>query len=95
MKLTHTVYVTNPLGLHIRPASQIAKLLQNYTSSVFISFNGQTVDARSVMSLLVLSVKQDSAIDLIIEGVDAEETLEVLRGAFENQFEETVLDERQ
>lgn len=95
MKLTHTVQVTNSLGLHIRPASLLAKLLQNYTSSVFISFNGQTVDARSVMSLLVLSIKQDSTIDLIIEGIDAEETLEVLKDAFENQFEETVSDEGQ
>ncbi|HEY5236483.1 MAG TPA: HPr family phosphocarrier protein [Rhabdochlamydiaceae bacterium] len=87
-KIVHKVKVKNALGLHARPAAMIAKLLQSLKSQVTISYRQETVNARSIMSILMLAIKKNSQIVLTIEGEDAEETLEKLTAAFENQFGE-------
>ena len=87
-KIVHKVKVKNILGLHARPAAMIAKLLQGSKSQVSISYRQETVNARSIMSILMLAIKKNSLIALTIEGEDAEETLEKLSSAFENLFGE-------
>lgn len=76
------------LGLHARPATVIAKLLQQSKSQVMFSYKKETVNARSIMSILMLAVKKNSQITISVEGEDAEETMERLMEAFENQFGE-------
>lgn len=87
-KIVHKIKVKNTLGLHARPASMIAKLLQGSKSQVTISYRQETVNARSIMSILMLAIKKNSQIILTIEGEDAEETLEKLNAAFETEFGE-------
>jgi phosphocarrier protein len=87
-KIVQKVKVKNALGLHARPAAMIAKLLQSAKSQVTISYRQETVNARSIMSILMLAIKKNSQITLTIEGEDAEETAEKLVAAFENQFGE-------
>lgn len=93
-KVVHKLKVKNPLGLHARPAATIAKLLQGTKSQVTISYKQETVNARSIMSILMLAIKKNSQITLTVEGEDAEETLEKLVAAFETQFGEQVIDAR-
>lgn len=85
----HKVKVKNALGLHARPAAMIAKLLQGTKSQVSISYKQETVNARSIMSILMLAIKKNSQIILTVEGEDADETLFKLIAAFESQFGET------
>lgn len=87
-RLELTVKVKNALGLHARPAAMIAKLLQGSKSQVSLSYRRETVNARSIMSILMLAIKKNSEILLIVEGEDAEETAQKLTAAFENQFGE-------
>ncbi|MBS0648208.1 MAG: HPr family phosphocarrier protein [Verrucomicrobia bacterium] len=87
-KIVHKIKVRNALGLHARPAAMIAKLLQGSKSQVSISYRQETVNARSIMSILMLGIKKNSQIILTVEGEDAEETLQNLTDAFENQFGE-------
>lgn len=87
-KIIHKIKVRNALGLHARPAAMIAKLLQGSKSQVSISYRQETVNARSIMSILMLGIKKNSQIILTVEGEDAEETLQNLTDAFENQFGE-------
>ena len=88
-KVIHKIKVKNPLGLHARPAATIAKLLQTSKSQVTISYRQETVNARSIMSILMLAIKKNSLVTLTVEGDDAEETLAQLISAFETQFGET------
>ena len=88
-RIVHKVKVKNVLGLHARPAAMIAKLLQSSKSQVSISYRQETVNARSIMSILMLAIKKNSLIILTIEGEDAEETFEKLSSAFENLFGES------
>jgi phosphocarrier protein HPr len=87
-KLERTVKVKNSLGLHARPATAIAKLLQGYKSQVTFSHRNESVNARSIMGILMLAVKKNTQLLITVEGEDAEEAMEKLVSAFEDQFGE-------
>ncbi|HSW73047.1 MAG TPA: HPr family phosphocarrier protein [Chlamydiales bacterium] len=89
MKLIRTVKVKNDLGLHTRPATVIVKMLQSYKSSVHFTYKKDTINARSIMSILMLALRKNASIQITVEGDDAEETISALVNAFENQFWET------
>lgn len=80
--------IGNDLGLHTRPAMEIVKLLQKYKSDVFFTYKGETVNAKSIMSILMLAAKKNAQITVSAEGADAEKALEELSAAFEAQFGE-------
>lgn len=88
MKLTAVTKVKNRLGLHIRPATVIVKMLQGFRSSVYFTLRGQTVNAKSIMSLLVLSAQKNAKISIAVEGEDAEVVMEKLLSGFEHEFGE-------
>lgn len=88
MKLSHKLQIKNPLGLHTRPATMIVKLLQTCQSNVSFTYRKMTVNAKSILSLLMLAAKKNSRITITIEGEDAESTLEKLVEAFNSQFGE-------
>ena len=83
--------VKNTLGLHARPATMIAKILQKSRSHVSLTYKKETVDARSIMGILMLAVKKNSWITLTVEGEDAEEMIEQLTSVFESAFGEKPL----
>lgn len=88
MKRTSKVQVKNRLGLHTRPATTIVKLLQNCKSDVFFIHKQETVNAKSILSILMLAARKNSRITIVVEGEDADLTMEKLVEAFENQFGE-------
>ncbi len=88
MKLVRKVKVKNSLGLHTRPAAAIVKLLQPKKSAVFFTYKDETINARSIMSILMLAAKKNSQITVTIEGEDAEITMEQLIHAFDLEFGE-------
>ncbi len=91
MRCIHTLKVKNDLGLHTRPATVIVKMLQSYRSSVTFTYKKETVNARSIMSLLMLAVRKNCSLKVTIEGEDALLVLQELVHIFENRFDEKVL----
>ncbi|MBU6383282.1 MAG: HPr family phosphocarrier protein [Verrucomicrobia bacterium] len=88
MRLTRKVKVKNALGLHTRPAATIVKLLQSRKSSVFFIHKNETINARSIMSILMLAAKKNAVIEVIVDGEDAEATMQHIVAAFEGEFGE-------
>jgi phosphocarrier protein len=88
VKLVRKVQVKNSLGLHTRPATAIVKLLQNSKSDITFTHKKETVNAKSILSILMLAAKKNSQIIISIKGEDAEVLMEQLVAAFENQFGE-------
>lgn len=86
MKLTSKVKVKNPMGLHTRPAAVIVRLLQPLKSSVLFTYKQETVNARSIMGILMLAARKNAQITITVEGVDAEQVMDVLTRAFNEQF---------
>jgi phosphocarrier protein HPr len=88
VKLTQRVQVKNRLGLHTRPATMIVKLLQTSKSHVEFTCRKETINAKSIMSILMLAAKKNSRIVISVDGVDAEDTMKKLVSAFETEFGE-------
>jgi phosphocarrier protein len=88
MKLTCKVKVKNALGLHTRPAAAIVKLLQPRKSSVHFIYKNEKINARSIMSILILAAKKNTQLEIVVEGEDAELTMSQLVSAFDQEFGE-------
>lgn len=88
MKLIRKVQVKNRMGLHTRPATTIVKLLQNCKSEVFFTHKQETINAKSILSILMLAARKNSKITIMVHGEDANSTMEKLVDAFETQFGE-------
>lgn len=88
MKLMRKVRVKNALGLHARPATVIAKLLQGIVSDVSFTYRKETINAKSIMSILMLAATKNSSIMITVDGEDASETMQRIVEAFDNQFGE-------
>lgn len=70
---TVTVTIPNKLGLHLRPASQLVKLASKFEDcEIQISKEGEKVNAKSIMGVIMLAAEQGSI--LIIEAVGTSRT---------------------
>ena len=85
-KVESLVKVKNKLGLHVRPATQIAKILQKIKAKVTLTYKRQSVNARSIMSIMILAAPKNAQLKIEAQGVDAKETLEELLNAFNKKF---------
>jgi phosphocarrier protein len=80
--------IRNSLGLHVRPASELAKLAQRFSSRLQVIAGGETVDARSVMGLMTLGLPQGSQLEITADGADETEALEALADLINRGFDE-------
>ncbi|MDR3624267.1 MAG: HPr family phosphocarrier protein [Chlamydiales bacterium] len=88
MKYVRQVKVKNALGLHTRPATAIVKLLQDCKSQVSFTYKKDTINAKSIMSILILAARKNSKITITAEGSDADEIIGKLVDAFDTSFGE-------
>ena len=88
MKLVQRVKVKNKLGLHTRPAAAIVQMLQTCASDVSFTYRKETVNAKSILSILMLAAGKNSNITITVEGDDAGSTMEQLVTAFDSHFGE-------
>ena len=78
------VKITNPTGLHLRPAGNLCKEAMRYKSKVTFNYGGNIANAKSVLSVLGACIKTGDVITLICEGDDEEEALKSLAAYIEN-----------
>ena len=76
--------ITNPTGLHLRPAGNLCKEAMRYKSKVTFNYDGNVANAKSVLSVLGACIKTGDVITLICEGDDEEEALKDLAAYIEN-----------
>lgn len=88
VKLVRKVKVKNQLGLHTRPATTIVKLLQNCRCDVYFTHKRERVNAKSILSILMLAARKNSSITIEVQGEEADSIMDKLVEAFENQFGE-------
>lgn len=85
---TRRLRIENQQGLHARPAASIARLLRDTNSSVTFTYKRHTVDAHSVLGLLMLAAPQHAWITVSIDGPDANDLIAKLEEAFHRGFGE-------
>lgn len=76
------------MGLHTRPATTICKLLQNCKCDVQFTHKQETINAKSILSILMLAAKRNSNITISVEGEEASSTMQKLVEAFDTEFGE-------
>ena len=64
--------ITDPLGLHARPAGMLVKACAGYTSKVTVTAPTGTADAKRLMGIMRLAAKQGMEITITIDGADEE-----------------------
>ena len=73
-----TVEVTNPVGLHARPASFFVNKACAYKSTIMLEKGACRVNAKSVLSVLSMGIHQGDSVTLIANGADEEAAIEGL-----------------
>ena len=88
MTVTSTLNICNTRGLHARASAKFVKLASSFESEIHVTRDGVTVDARSIMGLLMLGAGIGCSIDVSAEGPDAEEAMEALTDLVARKFDE-------
>ena len=83
-----TVEIINKRGLHARASAKFVKLAADYDAEVTVTRDGQSVDARSIMGLMMLGAGPGSVLELSAEGSEAEAALDALSELIAVRFEE-------
>lgn len=85
---TRSVVICNKRGLHARAAARFVTLAERFGASVEVCRDGQSVNARSIMGLMMLGAGMGSTLELRAEGWDAREALDALAELVEARFNE-------
>ncbi|UTP39533.1 HPr family phosphocarrier protein [Phenylobacterium sp. LH3H17] len=88
MSEVRSVDIINKRGLHARASAKFVKLASSFEAEVRVSKDGQTVDARSIMGLMMLAAGPGSAIEIEAEGSEAAAALEALAELVARRFDE-------
>jgi phosphocarrier protein len=82
------VTIINKLGLHARAAAKFVSCATAFSSQIQAGKDGQLVDGKSIMSIMMLAAGKGTVLDLQIEGRDEAAALEALQTLIENRFDE-------
>ena len=88
MKAARTVEIVNERGLHARASAKFVKLAGGFDAEVTVSREGQTVDARSIMGLMMLAAGIGSHIEIAAEGPEAQAAVDALAELVSARFDE-------
>ena len=88
MQHTATFEIINQLGLHARAAAQLVRIANGHPCTVSLSCMGETVNAKSIMGVLMLAVAKGMYISLCCEGEGAETCLADIGRLIQNRFGE-------
>jgi phosphocarrier protein HPr len=88
VKAARTVEILNERGLHARASAKFVKLASEFDAEVAVSRDGASVDARSIMGLMMLAAGPGSSIDIVAEGPDARAAVEALAELIAGRFDE-------
>ena len=87
-KVEKDVPVVNRLGLHARPAAMFVRIASRYRAEIWVSKEGEEVNGKSIMGLMMLAAGQGSKLHLRCEGPDAEKAITELEELINARFHE-------
>lgn len=87
-KIEKEIPIVNRLGLHARPAAMFVRIASRYRSEIWVSKEGEEVNGKSIMGLMMLAAGQGSKLRLRCEGPDADEAVEELEALINAKFNE-------
>jgi phosphocarrier protein HPr len=86
--MTKDFLVSNKLGIHARPAAMFVKTANRFTCDIFVEKDGEKVNGKSIMGLMMLAAGPGSTLTVHAQGHDASQALTELESLFKAKFEE-------
>jgi phosphocarrier protein HPr len=80
--------IVNRLGLHARAAAKLVHTAGAFQSRVTLVKDGESVDAKSILGILLLAASQGTQVRVRCEGQDEEEAMTAVTQLIENRFDE-------
>ena len=78
----------NKLGIHARPAAQFVRVASRFQSEVSVEKDGEAVDGKSIMGLMMLAVGWGAVVNVSTEGPDEAEAMQALEELVNSKFGE-------
>lgn len=82
------VTIDNRNGMHARPAAMFVKISSRYRSEVWVEKDGERVNGKSIMGLMMLAAGKGSKLVVVAEGSDADKVVAELKNLVETRFGE-------
>ena len=87
--LNKTLVIRNKLGLHARPATQLAQLSARYDAQIMLEIGDKSADASSVLGLMLLEGQQGKSVTVNVTGPDAQQALDAVEALITQNFNES------
>ncbi|HEY3862833.1 MAG TPA: HPr family phosphocarrier protein [Verrucomicrobiae bacterium] len=84
--------VINKLGIHARPAGHFVKTASKFSCDILVAKDGETVNGKSIMGLMMLAAGYGSKVLVTCEGEDCQQALEEIDALFKRKFNEEEFD---
>lgn len=88
LQITKEIVIQNRNGLHARPAAMFVKISSRFRAEVWVEKDGERVNGKSIMGLMMLAAGKGSKLQIIAEGVDAEKVVAEIENLVQTRFGE-------
>jgi phosphocarrier protein len=85
---TKELTVQNKLGIHARPAALFVKTANRFACDIFVEKDGEKVNGKSIMGLMMLAAGPGSKLTVHAEGPDASQAISELESLLKRKFDE-------
>jgi len=86
--LTKELTISNKLGIHARPAAVFVKTANRFASEILVEKDGEKINGKSIMGLMMLAAGPGSKLTLHVKGADAHTALTELESLIKRKFDE-------
>ena len=87
-KIEREITILNRLGLHARPAAMFVRVAARYRAEIWVDKEGEQVNGKSIMGLMMLAAGQGSKLRIRCEGPDAAKAMAELEELIKARFNE-------
>ncbi|MEI7937064.1 MAG: HPr family phosphocarrier protein [Verrucomicrobiota bacterium] len=86
--MTKDFKVSNKLGIHARPAAMFVKTANRFSCDIFVEKDGEKVNGKSIMGLMMLAAGPGSKLTVQANGHDASQALAEIETLINRKFDE-------
>ncbi len=86
--LTKEIVIINKSGIHARPAAMFVKIANRFGCDIFVEKDGEKINGKSIMGLMMLAAGPGSKVTLHVKGNDAAAAIAELEGLVQRKFDE-------
>ena len=87
-KVSKEETILNRLGLHARPSAMFVKVCNRHKCDIWVERDGEQVNGKSIMGLMMLAAGQGSKLRITCEGADCEKALQEIEELIQRRFDE-------